>query len=81
MERVERRGDRFTAKEWKDVFIEYAQLEADFKDLSLSEAQADTIYYLKKRFKKACVHSEIESIDNELQRTDDLEDAQPVLRH
>ena len=66
-ERVERRGERFTTQEWKDAFTEYAQLEADFKDLSLTEAQADTVYYLKKRFKKACVHSEIESIDNALE--------------
>ena len=65
-EKVERRGERFTTQEWKDVLAEYAQLEADFKDLPLSEAQADTVYYLKKRFKKACVHSAIESKDNAL---------------
>ena len=63
-EKVERRGDRFTTEEWKDVYLEYAQLEADFKDLTLSEAQADTVYYLKKRFKKACMHSGIEALDN-----------------
>ena len=63
-EQVERRGDRFTTEEWKDVYLEYAQLEADFNDLTLSEAQADTVYYLKKRFKKACMHSGIKAIDN-----------------
>ncbi len=68
-EKVERRGERFTTKEWKETYLQYEQLIAEFDDLELTEAQADTIYYLKQRYRKACVHSSKEatmSVGNEV---------------
>lgn len=63
-EKVECRGERFTAKEWKEVYVQYNQLIADFDDLELNEMQADTIYYLKQHFRKACIHSSKEATGN-----------------
>lgn len=60
-EKVERRGERFTTKEWKETDLQYEQLVSDFDDLELTEAQADTVYYLKQRYRKACVHSSREA--------------------
>lgn len=63
-EKVERRGERFTTKEWKETYLQYEQLVSDFDDLELTEAQADTVYYLKQRYRKACVHSSKETTQN-----------------
>ena len=60
-EKVERRGERFTTKEWKETYLQYEQLVSDFDDLELTEAQADTVYYLKQRYREACVHSSREA--------------------
>ncbi len=63
-ERVEKRGERFTDKEWQKAYLEYANLEADFDDLRLTDEQADVVYALKQRFRKACVHSTREATTN-----------------
>ncbi len=55
-EKVEKRGERFTAKEWQKTYLEYAILEADFDDLQLTNEQADIVYNLKKQFRKACMY-------------------------
>lgn len=60
-EQVERRGERFTTKEWQEAYLKYNQLLADFDDLQLTEEQADTVFYLKQRFRKACIHSSKEA--------------------
>lgn len=62
-EQVERRGERFTPKEWRETYQKYNQLLADFDDLHLTEEQADTVFYLKQRFRKACVHSSKEVVE------------------
>ena len=62
-EQVERRGERFTTKEWQEAYLKYNQLLADFDDLQLTEEQADTVFYLKQRFRKACVHSSKEATE------------------
>ena len=62
-EQVERRGERFTAKEWREMSQQYNQLLADFDDLKLTEEQADTVFSLKQRFRKACVHSKKEAAE------------------
>ena len=62
-EQVERRGERFTTKEWREAYQKYNQLLADFDDLQLTEEQSDTIFYLKQRFRKACVHSSKEATE------------------
>jgi len=62
-EQVERRGERFTTKEWREAYQKYNQLLADFDDLQLTEEQADTVFYLKQRFRKACVHSSKEATE------------------
>lgn len=54
IETVERRGNRFTTQEWEETYQQYKQLEADFNDLNLTEAQADSVYYLTIRFHQAC---------------------------
>lgn len=56
-EKVEHQGERFTTKEWREVYQRYNQLLADFDDLQLTEEQANIVYHLKQRFRKACVHS------------------------
>lgn len=63
-EQVERRGERFTTKEWQEAYQKYNQLLADFDDLQLTEEQADTVFYLKQRFRKACVHSTKETTES-----------------
>lgn len=63
-EQVERRGERFTKKEWRDVYEKYIQLLADFNDLKLTEEQADAVFYLKQRFRKACVHCSKEASED-----------------
>ena len=63
-EQVERRGERFTTKEWQEAYQKYNQLLADFNDLQLTEEQADTVFYLKQRFRKACVHSTKETTES-----------------
>ena len=62
-EQVERRGERFTTKEWREAYQKYNQLLADFDDLQLTEEQADTVFYLKQRFRKACAHSSKEATE------------------
>lgn len=62
-EQVERRGERFTTKERQEAYQKYNQLLADFDDLQLTEEQADTVFYLKQRFRKACVHSSKEATE------------------
>lgn len=62
-EQVERRGERFTTKEWQETYQKYNQLLADFDDLQLTEEQTDTVFYLKQRFSKACVHSSKEATE------------------
>ncbi len=62
-EQVERRGERFTTKEWQEAYLKYNQLLADFDDLQLTEEQADTVFYLKQRFRKACIHSSKEATE------------------
>ena len=62
-EQVEHRGERFTTKEWRETYQKYNQLLADFDDLQLTEEQADTVFYLKQRFRKACVHSSKEAAE------------------
>lgn len=63
-EQVERRGERFTTKEWQEAYQKYNQFLADFDDLQLTEEQADTVFYLKQRFRKACVHSTNEATES-----------------
>lgn len=63
-ERTEKRGERFTDKEWQKAYLEYANLEADFNDLPLTDEQEDTVYALTQRFKKACTYSTIETEDD-----------------
>lgn len=63
-ERVEKRGERFTDKEWQQAYLEYANLETDFDDIQLTDEQADTVYNLKQRFRKACVHNTQEAATN-----------------
>lgn len=62
-EQVERRGERFTTKEWREAYQKYNQLLADFDDLQLTEEQSDTVFYLKQRFRTACVHSSKEATE------------------
>lgn len=61
-EKVEKRGERFTDKEWQQAYLEYANLETDFDDIQLTDEQADTVYDLKQRFRKACVHNTQEAV-------------------
>ena len=63
-EQIERRGDRFTQKEWSEVYQKYNQLIVDFDDLQLTEEQADSVFYLKQRFRRACIHSSKETAED-----------------
>lgn len=63
-ERVEKRGDKFTEKEWEEVHLKYANLEADFDDIQLTDEQADIVFDLKQRYRTACVQSIPETVEN-----------------
>ncbi len=63
-ERVEKRGDKLTEKEWKEVYFKYANLEADFNDIQLTDEQADIVFNLKQRYARACMQSTPKKIDN-----------------
>lgn len=63
-ERVEKRGEKFTDKEWQQAYIKYTNLETDFDDIQLTDEQADIVYELKQRFRKACVHNTQEAATN-----------------
>ena len=80
-ESVERRGERFTTQEWIDTYHQYEQLNADFRDLELTEAQKDTVYYLNERFMKAAAMSPVKKVGNTYHEViqDIYEESQSIL--